>query len=175
MRYRFISEEQGRYPLGLLCRVMRVSESAYHAYQSGKSYVVSTAKATLGERVTAVFYRHRRRYGSRRIVAELTAESVSVGRCAVRSQMKRLGLRAIQPRAFVPQTTDSRHTVKPSPNLLLAPENTPEQPREVIVGDITYLPLQSGKWGYMASWPRQVHEAHCGLGRRRADDGRVSD
>jgi transposase InsO family protein len=132
--------------------VLRVSQSAYHAYQSGKSYVVSAEKAALGERVEAVFYRHRRRYGSRRIVAEFTAEGLSVGRCAVRSQMKRLGLRAIQPRAFVPRTTDSRDTVKPSPNLLLATENAPQQPREVLVGDITYLPLRSGKWGYMASW-----------------------
>lgn len=28
----------------------------------------------------------------------------------------------------------------------------PQQPREVIVGDITYLPLQSGRWSYLASW-----------------------
>ncbi len=31
-------------------------------------------------------------------------------------------------------------------------ENAPQQPREVVVGDITYLPLRSGKWGYLASW-----------------------
>jgi len=28
----------------------------------------------------------------------------------------------------------------------------PEGPLEVIVGDITYLPLQNGKWGYLATW-----------------------
>ena len=129
-----------------------MSRSAYHAYQSGKSYVVSATKAALGERVRAVFYCHRRRYGSRRIVAEIKAESVSVGRFVVRSQMKQLGLRAIQPRSFVPRTTDSRHMAQPSPNLLLSERNAPPQPREVIVGDITYLPLRSGKWGYLASW-----------------------
>ena len=110
MRYRFIDKEEALYPLWLLCRVMRVSRSAYHAYQSGKSYVVSATKAALGERVKAVFYQHRRRYGSRRIVAEIKAEGVSVGRFVVRSQMQRLGLRAIAPRSFVPRTTDSRHT-----------------------------------------------------------------
>jgi putative transposase len=30
--------------------------------------------------------------------------------------------------------------------------NAPRKPREVVVGDITYLPLQTGKWGYLASW-----------------------
>jgi transposase InsO family protein len=131
---------------------MRVSRSAYHAYRSGKSYVVSAKKVAISEQIKAVFYRHRRRYGARRVVAELKAEGVSVGRWLVRSQMMRLGLRAIQPRAFVPQTTDSRHTTEPSPNLLLDEKNVSQKPRDVIVGDITYLPLRSGKWGYLASW-----------------------
>lgn len=66
MRYRFIDEVKGTYPLGLLCRVMRVSKSAYHAYRSGKTYVLSAAKAELSTQVEAVFYQHRQRYGARR-------------------------------------------------------------------------------------------------------------
>lgn len=31
-------------------------------------------------------------------------------------------------------------------------ENAAQKPREVIVGDITYLPLRSGKWSYLATW-----------------------
>ncbi len=152
MRYRFIDEEKARYPLWLLCRVMRVSRSAYHDYRRGRSYAVSARQVAISEQVTTIFYRHRRRYGARRIAAELKAEGVGAGRHLVRSQMRRLGLRAIQPRSFVPRTTDSGHGVEPSPNLLLDEGNAPQQPREVIVGDITYLPLQTGKWGYMASW-----------------------
>jgi putative transposase len=132
--------------------VMRVSESAYHAYRGGKSHVVSSEKAAVGERVRAVFYRHRRRYGARRIAAELRAEGERAGRSLVRSQMRRLGLRAIRPKRFVPRTTDSRRTTRPSPNLLLDEQHAPRKPREVIVGDITYLPLRSGRWGYLASW-----------------------
>ena len=141
---------------------MRVSESAYHAYRSGKSYVVSVKNVALGEQVKAVFYRHRRRYGARRIAAELKAEGVKAGRRLVRSQMTRFGLRAIQPRRFCPQTTDSRHTAEPSPNLLLDEKNVPQKPREVIVGDITYLPLRSGKWGYLASWQDKVSKRVVG-------------
>ncbi len=98
---------------------MRVSPSAYHAYQSGKTYMLSRVKAQLAKQVEAVFYQHRRRYGSRRIRAELTAQGISVGRFQVRSMMHRLRLQAIAPRRFRPRTTDSRHSYQVSPNLLL--------------------------------------------------------
>jgi transposase InsO family protein len=131
---------------------MRVSVSAYHDYRRGKTYVRSPQKAALAAQVKETFYLHRRRYGARRIAAELKAQGHRAGRCPVRTLMRRQNLQAICPRSFVPRTTDSRHTVAPSPNLLLAAENAPRRPREVIVGDITYLPLQTGKWGYLASW-----------------------
>lgn len=131
---------------------MRVSTSAYHAFASGKSYVLSAAKTRLAEHVEAVFYDHRRRYGSRRIHAELKAQEVKVGRFAVRASMRRQSLRAISPRRSTPRTIDSRHTVAPSPNLLLNSENVARDARQVIVGDITYLPLASGGWSYPASW-----------------------
>ena len=81
---------------------MQVSRSAYYAYRSGNSHVISARKAEIGERVKETFYRHRRRYGVRRIVAQLAAEGVRVGRWLVRSQMRRLGLQAIGARRFRP-------------------------------------------------------------------------
>ena len=39
---------------------MRVSVSAYHAYASGKTYVLSPRKAALAAQVKEIFYRHRR-------------------------------------------------------------------------------------------------------------------
>jgi transposase InsO family protein len=78
--------------------------------------------------------------------------------------MRRQNLQAIGPRRFRPRTTDSRHTVAPSPNLLREAQNAPLRPREVIVGDITYLPLRSGRWGYLASWQDQVSKRVVGWG-----------
>jgi transposase InsO family protein len=110
----------------------------------------------LAPQVSAVFWRHSRRYSSRRITAELQAESKTegerIGRRLVRRLMRELELHAIQPHRFAPRTTDFRHGQQMSPNLLLERELKVERPRQVIVGDITYLPLQGGGWAYLATW-----------------------
>jgi putative transposase len=63
--------------------------------------------------------------------------------------MKQQNLRAIQPKSFVPKTTDSKHGLGYSPNLLLeAPD--PTKINELWVGDITYVPLCGGTFCYLA-------------------------
>jgi transposase InsO family protein len=64
--------------------------------------------------------------------------------------MKREGLRAIAPKRFKPQTTDSKHGSMVNPNLLQNTANTPLDKGEVFVGDITYLRLRSGGFCYLA-------------------------
>jgi putative transposase len=59
------------------------------------------------------------------------------------------GLRAQQPRSFVPRTTDSDPAVRAQP---LARPAGPTAPNRVWVGDSTYLPRQSGSWLYLAIW-----------------------
>lgn len=102
--------------------------------------------------VAQVFWRHSRRYDSRRVTAELKAEGVSIGCHRVRRLMRERELTAIQPRSFVPRTTDSRHKLGYPENLLLKLELPPRKPNEVVVGDITYLPLQDGSFCYLATW-----------------------
>ena len=79
------------------------------------------------------------------------------------------GLRAIQPRSFVPKTTVSDNR-RASPNLLT--EARPVRPREVLVGDITYLPLINGKWCYLASWQDRLSKRVTGwkVSDRMTDD-----
>ena len=62
-----------------------------------------------------------------------------------------MSLRAIQPRSFVPKTTQNDRSRARSPNLLLGKEPLCSQIREVLVGDITYWPAASG-WLYLAVW-----------------------
>jgi putative transposase len=126
-----------------LCRVMKVSRSCYYVYLQARG-AVSKRKAE-AERVRECFWFHGRKYGSRRVALD-----VGLGRFVVRRLMREQNLVAIQPKRFKPQTTDSRHGGLISPNLLKLPENQPHRPGEVVVGDITYLPLRGGKWCYLA-------------------------
>jgi transposase InsO family protein len=61
------------------------------------------------------------------------------------------GLKAIQPRSFVPKTTDSRHPYRISPNLLKE-RGFPSGINEVWVGDITYIPMAGGTFRYLSVW-----------------------
>ena len=131
---------------------MKVSEDAYYAWAGGKTYRLSKKKQKLAERVKDVFYLHRRRYGARRVSAELKAEGFEVGRRLAGSLLKKQGLTAIRPKRFVPRTTDSKHGCGFSANLLKDENNIPTGKGEVIVGDITYLPLRGGKFCYLATF-----------------------
>jgi hypothetical protein len=53
---------------------------------------------------------------------------------------------------------------------LLDKENAAHKPGEVMIGDITYLPLRAGKWSYLATWQDKFTEAHRGMGGGRPDD-----
>ncbi len=136
----------------VLCRALKSSEAAYYGWRGEKTYRLSQKRSELAEAVKEVFYLHRRRYGARRISAELKAGGLAVGRRLAGTLMKNQSLKAICPKRFVPRTTDSRHNFGFSPNLLKNALNEPFGQGEAIVGDITYLPLQNGKWCYLASF-----------------------
>jgi putative transposase len=147
---RFIQEESNSYPVKDLCEVIGIDRSSY--YRSLKPRASRGEEVLSGELVLKVFSRHSRRYGSRRVEAELKAEGVGLGRHRIRRLMREQGLRAIQPKQFVPKTTNSRHDLGYCENLLLGMKLPPESPNKVIVGDITYLPLQGGSFAYLATW-----------------------
>lgn len=103
------------------------------------------------QQIIEVFTSNKRHYGIRRICAELKEKQVHIGKHKCRRVMKQQGLKAIQPRSFVPRTTQSRHPYIISPNLL-KDRAAPVRPDEVWVGDITYIPLAAGRWAYLSVW-----------------------
>lgn len=101
------------------------------------------------------YFENRRRYGSRRIKAALQKSGVEVGRAAVRRLMSEQNLKAIQPKSFVPKTTDSKGTLA-APNLLAQIKVEECAIGKIVVGDITYVPLRNGRWCYLAVWQDKV-------------------
>ncbi len=132
-----------------ICETLGVSRSAYYAWLAAEPSVRERELDELTPSIVAIFWRHRRRYGARRIAQELKDRSIVCSARRVAKVLKMQGLRAIQPRTFVPKTTESRHGLGYSPNLLLdAPD--PTRVDELWVADITYLPLRGGGFCYLA-------------------------
>lgn len=148
--YSFIRGNAASWPVHTLCAVLAVSRSAYYGWLSACG-VVDKREEEAERLVLEVFREHKRRYGVRRLVAELKAQGVEMGAYKVRLVLRKHGLKAIQPRSFVPRTTDSRHPYPISPNLLLELA-FPALPNQVWVGDITYIPLAGGGFLYLAVW-----------------------
>ena len=151
-RHEIIKELSQDFPVLALCRALRVSRSAYYEYAKGETYRSGAEKQVLLKGVKTIFEKHKRRYGSRRILEELRDQGFDIGRYRVRTLMEEQGLEAIQPKSFVPRTTRSDPSRRRCPNLLLEEVNVPLAPNRVAVGDITYLPTLGKDWLYLAAW-----------------------
>jgi putative transposase len=151
MMYQFVKKHSLEYPVGVLCEVLGVSRSAYYAHASRQPYRPTAQKEQQQTAIKDLFMEHKRRYDSRRIVKALRAKGERIGRDIVRKALSDNSLRAIQPRSFVPRTTDSRHRLGFSHNLLPA-FGSPTGPNQVWVSDITYIMLANGRWAYLTVW-----------------------
>ena len=137
------------FPLAAVCAVLAVSRSAYYAYRQDRVTRLKEEDQMLKPLIRELFRRHKRRYGARRIAKQLAAQGVACGPRRAARLLRELKLQAIQPKSFKPRTTDSRHTLGYSPNLLAdAPE--PQAMNRLWVADITYIPLPNARFAYAA-------------------------
>jgi len=128
-----------------VCEVLGEARSSfYHAAAPTSSQL---ADRHLGDLIEGVFRRHRQRYGYRRIGEDLADRGVVCAPARIRRIMAERGLHALQPKNFLPKTSDGRAD-KPSPNLL-AGRPLPEAPNRAWAGDITFIPTSTG-WLYLA-------------------------
>lgn len=128
-----------------ICTVLEYSCSSYHA--AAKPTTTKLEDKVLGDQIEIIFYHHRRRYGYRRVIEDLHDLGLACSPARTRRLMKERGLHAIQPKNFVPKTSDGRAD-KPSPNLL-AGQALPDGPNRVWAGDLTFIPTSRG-WLYLA-------------------------
>ena len=132
-----------------MCHALQVSRAGYYAWLSEAESARAHQDRELMPFICDIFWHHKRRYGARRIAVELQARGRPCGVDRVAKLLKNQGLQAIQPQSHRPQTTDSRHALGYSPNLLQR-SSPPAQLDRVWVADITYIPLKETAFAYLA-------------------------
>ncbi len=150
MKYAFVQRHRRVWPISVQCRVLRISIAGYHEHFVRKA--IGTQRRHLSDdallvHIKAIHAQTRGVYGWPRIWKELLARGIRVGKQRVQKLMQRHGIRARGKRRFK-LTTDSRHDLPISPNLLNR-EFTVTQPDKVWVGDITYIATDEG-WLFLA-------------------------
>ncbi len=131
----------------MLCRVPRVSRSAYYAWRQRPATVISADELHLYRRMKQLFNATRSSLGSRELMKKLREEGFQVGRYRVRNLMKKLGLQVTQRIAYK-ATTKRKHHHAVADNLLNQNFN-PTATNQVWAGDVTYLKTGEG-WMYLA-------------------------
>jgi putative transposase len=131
-----------------LCQTLEISRSAYYAWRSNGASSRAQEDTMLSEEIMQIFWYHRRRYGARRITDELKDRGHAVNRKRVIRIMNCLGIKAIQPKSFKPRSTESRHRLGYSENLLYEAKIT--RVGQAWVGDITYIPCGEFRYCYLS-------------------------
>jgi transposase InsO family protein len=141
--------QQEGFATAALCEVLGVHRSRYYAWQRGSQGCRALEDEELKPLIREIFWEHERRYGARRIARDLSAHNKCCGVDRVARLLREMGLNAIQPKSYQPRTTDSRHSLGYSPNLLLE-RPPPDGINQVWVGDISYVRLRAGDFLYLA-------------------------
>ena len=147
MKYAFVQRHRRVWPISVQCRVLRISLTGYHEHFVRKASGAQRRHLSddaLLVHIKAIHAETRGGYGWPRIWKELLAR----------------GIRAKGKRRFK-VTTDSRHDLPISPNLLNR-EFTVTQPDKVWAGDITYIATDEG-WLFLARGDRPVQPPGGGL------------
>jgi putative transposase len=145
----FIAAKKAEHSIALMCRVLEVSRSGFHAWQARTPSARALEDARLTVRIAEIHERFRRVYGSPRIHAELVlADGERVGRKRVERLMRAAGISGLVRRRRG-RTTIRIPGVRVCEDLVDR-AFAAEGPDRLWVADITYLRTWEG-WLYLAA------------------------
>lgn len=129
---------QGSLSIERMCQLAQVSRAGF--YRSLQERQPVEEKMEVQSMIQQIALEHRRRYGYRRVTAELRRRGMIVNHKRVSRLMREDNLLAVQPRAFV-VTTDSKHELEVYLNLASRLKLTGIN--QLWVADITYIRLKA--------------------------------
>jgi putative transposase len=147
--FRFIAAKRAEHSILIMCRVLEVSRSGFHAWAAREPSARAVADAALTGRIAEIHKGSLKTYGSPRVHAELRLEDgVRVGKKRVERLMRRAGLSG-QVKRRRGKTTIRVQGVRTAPDLVERDFN-PTEPNRLWAADITYIRTWEG-WLYLAS------------------------
>jgi len=147
--FQFIAAWKAEHSIKIMCRVLEVSRSGFHAWAAREPSVRALADAALTGRIAGIHKDSRKTYGSPRVHAELRLEyGVRVGRKRVERLMRLAGISG-QVKRRRGKTTISVQGVRTAPDLVERDFN-PTAINRLWCADITYIRTWEG-WLYLAS------------------------
>ena len=147
--FRFVAAKKAEHSIQIMCRVLEVSRSGFHAWAAREPSARAVADAALTGRIAEIHGESGKTYGSPRVHAELRlADGVRVGRKRVERLMRDAGLSGMIRRRRG-RTTVSVPGIRTAPDLVERDFN-PTAVNRLWCADITYIRTWEG-WLYLAS------------------------
>ena len=142
MIFDFIKNHTKIFPIEKMCKVLKVSQSGYYRWKTATISQRLQKKTVLKEKITALYFESKQRYGSPRITMELNILGYKISRITVAKYMRGLGLKSKLSKKFK-ITTDSKHNYLLVENVLNR-QFLVSQPSKAWVSDITYIHTKEG-------------------------------
>ena len=146
--FRFIAAQKAHHSISLMCRVVGVSRSGFHAWERRPPSDRALTDACLLERIARIHRESRGTYGARRVHAALRQQGIRVGRKRVERLMRAQRLTGAVPRKRA-KTTIRVPGVRAADDLVLR-DFAPSATNQLWVADIKYVPTAAG-WLYLAA------------------------
>ncbi|WP_082024003.1 MULTISPECIES: IS3 family transposase [unclassified Leisingera] len=123
-KHAFVVAHKTLYPISLLCCILGIGRSWFYGStqsqpaRNQRQKLRDDRDADLLAKIKAAFSRSKKRYGSKRIHRDLIADGIHVSERRVARIMRENRVSPRLHKRRKPRTTDSNHSLKPSPNLL---------------------------------------------------------
>jgi putative transposase len=146
----FIAAQRAEHgiPYATSCRAVGVSQAWFYKWVNGDVSLRRARRDALAAQIRYLFTKHKRRYGSPRITADVQTLGWRVSKNTIAVLMRELGLVARPKRRR--GTTKADRSARKAPDLVGRDFSLRGKPNQVWVGDLTDIPNEEGPL-YLAS------------------------